>query len=270
MKYAQHFKFDEALVGGITKVAGDYYYSKKDDKDIVLLCLAGFARTASKEKVFVEIANKSPFDTVLLDYAGLGLSSKDNNFEDFFVSQIAEYVFEVCQQLNIITRKRIVLVTHGFGACIASKILMGENGLIKKCVFLSPALDQALLMRYWYNNEMDIKHFKEKREHKQETDESNFEDWLNSKPIIKGHQMNKRFLLECSQTNFEYHIEKLLEKSPGWRNRLQLVNAKNDKVVPTSSIGLGTDRLLLVDSDSHYFKGNEEKVTDIVISYIKD
>lgn len=117
----------------------------------LVVCLPGFERvTLEKKFKILELKLRGEVNFLCLDYPGLGLS--DGSFSHFTINGSALKLKAVLKSIREwLVVNEISFIGHSLGCAVISQyLLLNQLPELGKVVFLSPALNQANLFRYWF------------------------------------------------------------------------------------------------------------------------
>lgn len=257
------------------------------DNEIVIL-MGGFARVATKEKLLFSIAEKLSKSSFIFDWHGLGLSA--GNFGDVTVKRLKDDLKRIVGVLFAEGFSKFHLVGHSLGACV---IALFENELsgcfdIGKKVFISAALDQSLLLRYWFakekGNEFDIYKWQDNCEEnsssfdgsreKRKTDyakcwefEDDFQAYIRERKSFKGIDFNPDYWLSESTMRYQYYLSCYDDFIGVFDENALFICGQNDNSVPPESFSFGILNAITLEAD-HYMMGKEEEVAERVYDFI--
>ncbi|MFZ5559407.1 MAG: alpha/beta fold hydrolase [Patescibacteria group bacterium] len=209
------------------------------DKDLIFV--HGFERTTVESK-FKNIVDRLGFKFNMLrfDFSGCGLS--DGKFKDLTVEKQTKELDKAVREIRGITSaKTISFVAHSFGCAVVMNYLssgVAEPERIKsinvgKVVFLSPALNQKELHRFWFtknNAETEItwanykKYFSGLK--------NLFEKEMKRSPkMTKEHLISNAYFLE----NKDIDYQDLFELLPFDLSKILIIHGDADDKVPMES-----------------------------------
>jgi len=130
---------------------GVYTFPENNNSKNCVICLSGFERTASAEKKFKKVADEISKDLMpvfRLDFTGCGLS--DGDFRNTTLNSLTVDFARTMQYLEEKGVEKFSIVAHSLGCLVATNQMEQMKNKVEKIVFLSPALDQKNLLRYWF------------------------------------------------------------------------------------------------------------------------
>lgn len=221
----------------------------KSDKGIIFI--HGFERTTIEYK-FKNVVDKlrGKVNMLRFDFSGCGLS--DGKFEDMTaeksVKELEKAILEfkkICAQI-----KKIILVAHSFGCCIALKLMAEGKEKIEKAVFFGPVFNQRELQRFWFvgsvakDKEITWQNFR------QYLVEEDFEKFMRlSKRMSKAHYISSDYYLENKEKDYADLFKNL---KMDLKNMLIINGDADDKVPIESNNKLPKDiRLIKVLKGDH-------------------
>jgi hypothetical protein len=115
----------------------------------VAICVAGFARIGTNEKLLREISENLNMPCCVFNWAGLGNSKGDPG--NFTISKALEDLQVAIEELKFMGFEEFYGIAHSFGACVLScwPRKKDQTKFVKN-IFLAPALNQKDLLRYWF------------------------------------------------------------------------------------------------------------------------
>jgi len=209
------------------------------NKDLIFV--HGFERTTVESK-FKNIVDRLGlrFNMLRFDFSGCGLS--DGKFKDLTVEKQTKELDRAVRKIQgIAGAKTISFVAHSFGCAVVLNYLasgVAEPERIKsigigKVVFLSPALNQKELHRFWFtknNVEAEItwanykKHFSGLK--------NLFEREMKKSPkMTKEHLISNAYFLE----NKDIDYQNLFEPLPFDPSKILIIHGDADDKVPIQS-----------------------------------
>ena len=120
------------------------------EKEVVIV-MAGFSRVATKEDMLLEICAGLNLSSFLFDWHGLGMSSGD--FSGVTVKKLVNDLKRVTCMLYAEGFEKFHLVGHSLASCVIALFSSECSNYISigKKVLIAPALNQRLLLRYWFS-----------------------------------------------------------------------------------------------------------------------
>lgn len=229
---------------------GIYTSPENNNFQNCVICLSGFERSATTEKKFKKVADeisKNPMPVLRFDFTGCGLS--DGDFRNTTLNSLTADFARAVQYLEEKGIKKFSIVAHSLGCLVVANQMEQMKNKVEKIVFLSPALDQKDLLRYWFVvNKMK----KEKLDieitwhnYKQYLNEDEFlEDCRKTDKIIKANFINANYFLECQNIdlsdNFKLFSEKTLH-----------IHGDKDVIVPLESININFSNQIIIEGGDH-------------------
>lgn len=192
----------------------------------------GFERTAV-EKKFKKIVQRLRGKTNLFrfDFSGCGLS--DGNFLDFNTGKLTK---ELQKAVAVFKKqcpnlKKLNLVAHSFGGCVALNFIKHNPKTINKLILLAPALNQKQLHRYWFaqiqNKEKEITW---------QNYQENFSEELFQKDIArksrftKENEISKEYFIDNSKIDYQNYLKQVKNF-----NNILIIHGERDEKVPPQS-----------------------------------
>lgn len=175
-----------------------------------VIFLHGFERTTVEPK-FKRINDrlKGKANLLRFDFSGCGLS--DGSFEDLTVKKLSLDLKNAIKLMQNYASK-IFIVAHSLAACVVLDYLKNKENDIKKIVFLSPALNQKELQRYWFvvnamkKSDIEITW----SNYGEYLDKNEFEDWMKIKSrMTKAHYISNDYFLENKEADYSLLLKKI-------------------------------------------------------------
>lgn len=264
---------------------GGKLYLTEDSRNEMVILMGGFARVATEERLLLAIAENLKKSAFILDWHGLGMSEGD--FGDVTVSRLFQDLTRTIGYFKSKGYARFHLIGHSLGACVialAQKELEGEIG---RQVLLSPALNQAYLLRYWFarKDRLRIRYNEWAAYNDQAFREKmiklGFKKMLNrcwpyeeqfNKSFAAGQRL-KGMIIKPDYwqaekdvdygTYFQPDSQKMIQN-----NQVLHLHGKSDSSVPLSCVGLKFAKRHYLSDAGHYFTGYEKFVIDDVSRFI--
>jgi len=117
-----------------------------------IIYLHGFERCATTEKKFKTLSDtltKKMATTLRFDFSGCGLSDGDFSLTTID-KQGGEFLKAFEELKKKIGNNKISVVAHSLGACVLANELEKIKPQLEKIIFISPALNQKELLKYWF------------------------------------------------------------------------------------------------------------------------
>lgn len=244
MKKTKLLEFNNGR-GGILR--GILTYTDRTRVQSVVM-MGGFERSATTEVKFKSLADKLAEHNVCslrFDHAGVGLS--DGDFSGISVKNLGtdlECAIEALQKkMNC---EKISFVGHSLPPCIMANNRIKD--IFHKLVFLSPALNQKELLRYWFVSSAakertpDIKiNWDNFREY---LDEDSFRKYCrDAHKMTKAHYFGSGYLLESADVDYARDI-------PDADNILH-IHGEKDNTVPLASLTKKFSRSITIKDGDH-------------------
>lgn len=237
----------------------------KNKKEVTIIA-GGFAKQALNDPVLQVIAEKLKHPAVIFNWHGLGLSEGD--FSDVTVAKLQRDFNQVVAWIRLCGYQKINFVLFGVAACFApedNKSIPERN----KIVFLSPSLNLAYLLRYWWAINKRVK---------PPTGKKSFNHWKYEKDYWKFVRHEKKFTGGMSIGNQYWLTEsrKNYALVPGhshegsWYESAVFVFGEDDLLLPRGSSEFKCDNphKIIKDADC-FFNGHEEEVAIFVDRFIR-
>ncbi len=226
---------------------GVFIEPKKFNKCIIFI--HGFERTAITEKKFKVLADKLAKKNIAsfrFDFTGCGLSDGD-----FKYTTIKNQVGDFTKALNKIKKvirqpsdKNISVIAHSMGACILAKYIKTSKNIFGNIVLLSPALNQAELLRYWFTKSQNPKKKIAWKNYKKHLNEKAFmKDCERSDKMTKANYIAKNYFLENKNKDYSDIFTNL-------KNTLCVHGDKDDKA-PIENVSINFVNKILVKGGDH-------------------
>lgn len=289
MKKSSFFGCGGRVLSNVNSLGGILFHKNKQlaNKEVVIL-MGGFARIATKEKLLLSIAEKLNKPAFIFDWHGLGLSK--GNFGDVTVERLKNDLKRIMGMFLAEGFLKFHLVGHSLGACT---IALFENEMsscfdIGKKVFISAALDQSLLIRYWFAKERGIEFpldkwqdkckenssFFDCSREKRNTDynkcwefETEFQEYSKESKSFKGIDFEPDYWLRESVMRYQYYLSDYHDFMGVLDDNALFIFGQNDRSVPLESFSFGVLNNVIVDAD-HYMAGKEEEIAETVADFI--
>lgn len=230
--------------------------------------LHGFEGTTVKTK-FKNIVDKLKGKANLFrfDFSGCGLS--DGKFEDMTVEKSKK---ELEKAVKVLKRecpkvKKISLVAHSFGSCVALKYISEKPRDIDKVVFMAPAFNQKELLRYWFT-EFQAKNKKIIWENfRKYLSERKFQNLIRKKKrMVKEHFVSSKYFLENEKIDYQNLFDNL---NFDFRKILIVHGIEDDRVKPKSNNKLPSEiRTIRVMRGDHHL-GRPDMVKQYLEKVVK-
>ena len=220
--------------------------TKSNNKELAVLMVGGFERSATTEVKFKAIADrldKINISTFRFDNSGCGLS--DGNFSNITIKKVSSEIIKANKQLiNKTNCKEIIIIAHSLSTCaieLASKHLQ-----FKKIVLIAPALNQKDLLRYYFVNSQAKEETPNEKiywsNYKKYLNETKFEeDCKRTDKSTKTHIINADYFLENKNKVYGKNLQ---------GDILHIHGEKDDKV-PFESVPNYFTNQLIVKGGNH-------------------
>lgn len=229
---------------------GIYTFPENDNSENCVICLSGFERTATTEKKFKKVADEISKDlmpVLRLDFTGCGLS--DGDFRNTTLNSLTEDFAKAVQYLEEKGVEKFNIVAHSLGCLVVANQIEQMKNKVEKIVFLSPALNQKDLLRYWFV----VNKIKKERQNVEIT-WHNYEEYLNEDEFLedcrktdkttKASFINPDYFLQCKDIdlsdNFKLFSDKILH-----------IHGSKDIVVPLESVSVDFLDQIIIEGGDH-------------------
>lgn len=213
--------------------------------------LQGLERNATVEKKFRRLADALAARGIIslrFDASGCGLSDGD-----FAKTTLRGRSNELMAAVNYFQKDfgkmKISFVAHSLGMCALALKLDGLEDIIERMVFISPALNQSDLMRYYYVR--DMMGTKEPGiiigwdNYKKYLNEEEFtKDCSRTGRIMRENYIEPGYLLEAKDIDLSNYFDKIREK-------ILHVHGEHDIKVPLGSLNTKFPNRIIVSGGDH-------------------
>jgi pimeloyl-ACP methyl ester carboxylesterase len=240
-------------------IRGVFVEPKKFNKCVIFI--HGFEGTSSTDKKFKIISEKlaeKNISSLRLDSLGCGLS--EGNFRNMTVKNQVE---ELSLAIKKIKCKNISIITHSLGSCVVAEYLKNNKNIFDSIIFISPALSQNDLLRYWF--------VKSSNKNKNIT-WKNYKKYLDEKDFQKNYK--KKGLL-TKENYFPYNYFKENQNkdySENFNENVLCIVGDKDDVTPIESIKVKFKNQIVVKGGDHDLRrpNMEKQYLNKVIKFIND
>ncbi len=216
-------------------------------KNIVLMC-GGFERSTTTEKKFKALADQL-FDqgvaSLRFDFSGCGLS--DGDFSTITVSRMAEEISSAYRfLLDRFNQNPIRIVAHSLAACAVAKLLKDLS--FKKIIFLTPALNQKDLLRFWF-----VVNYTKRKHPEAKITWQNYKDFLQEELFIADGQTSKKMTKSNYLAPDYFNENKDIDYSSliTDNSNILLIHGDSDDKVPPESTKIKFHNSLVVKNGDH-------------------
>ena len=229
---------------------GVYTFPENNSSKNCVICLSGFERSAVTEKKFKKVADeisKNLMPVLRFDFTGCGLS--DGDFRNTTLNSLTADFAGAVQYLEEKGIKKFSIVAHSLGCLVVANQIEQMKNKVEKVVFLSPALNQKDLLRYWFVVNK-IKKGKPDIEvtwhnYKEYLNEDEFlEDCQKTDKTTKANFIDPDYFLECQNIDLSGNLKLFLDKTLH-------IHGNKDIVVPLESISVNFLNQIIVEGGDH-------------------
>ena len=222
-------------------------FSRYSNPQIVVM-MAGFERAATGEQKFKALADAlvaHDIPSFRFDHTGIGLS--DGDFSKINTAGLGD---ELVRAVRAVKKKLsfegVAYFAHSLPPCVMAD--EKKRNLFKKIIFMSPALNQKELLRYWFTQKAMKKVRPQTKitwnNYKKYLNENDFLEYCRQKQkITKAHYVGSEYFLENSRQDYSSQI-------PDSENILH-IHGEKDEVVPINSLNVKFKNRIMVPEGDH-------------------
>lgn len=217
---------------------------ENNNRENIVLMMAGFERAGTTEKKFKALADKlaeNKIDSFRFDVADCGLS--DGDFYHMSTQSLADDL-SVAVNLSLnLGYKRVSVVVHSLAACALSLLL--DKISFEKIILIAPALNQKELLRLWFariNNKTVAIDWQNFRNYYTEDE---FVENLRYDFTTKSHILSSEYMIKNQNIDYSVYYNRYNQE-----NILLIQGMKDDKV-PFESLNINFRNQVLIDNGDH-------------------
>jgi len=213
--------------------------------------LQGFERNATVEKKSKNMAfalAQSNVASFRFDASGCGLS--DGDFSKTTITRRSKEILKAVETFeNECGKLKIDFVAHSMGMCPLALIMEKIKPLIRKMVFIAPALNQKDLLRYYF-----VRDSKKKTDPGLEISWSNYKQYLDENDfladcrrtgrMVRENYIDPDYFLEAKDMDFSHSFDSA-------RDRILHVHGELDMSVPLQSLSIKFPNRIIVKGGDH-------------------
>lgn len=217
----------------------------------IVICLHWFERCSSTEKKFKSLSdNLLDYNimSIRLDFSWCWLSDWDFRFTT--IDNQSDELLKVLQYIDTnFNNIPITIIAHSLWACVVAHIIDDIKSQIKKFVFISPALNQKNLLRYWFVSsqmkKVDQNINITRENYQQYLDEQAFiEDCKKEDKITKYNYILPEYFLSNKDKDYSSNFENIKDK-------ILHIHWNKDKSVPLESLNIKFNHQIIVEDGDH-------------------
>jgi len=218
-----------------------------------VVCIAGFEGVSSTAPKFIKLTEELlslssiPISSIFrYDSTGIGLS--DGEYSKMTIDTLVD---DLSHAMNYLLKNytKFIFIGHSLGNCVISQYLNSNVKYfeIDKIILLAPAFNQYDLQRYWYMQE--LYGFLTWKNFKKDFRESDFQEYLNNKPIgsyksLRAHKILYEFIRLCSQKDFSFKLN-------DYQNQILYIHGNQDSIVPIESVKDRFKNIFILNTNDH-------------------